>query len=76
MEPVYLQLLSVLKANGLEEIEAEGEEFNPQFHEAIAMVETNKKEEDHKVLEVFQKGYTLSDKVIRPAKVKIGEYKQ
>lgn len=75
MEPVYLQLLAVLKANGLEEIEAEGKEFDPQFHEAIAMVTTDRKEEDHRVLEVFQKGYVLSDRVIRPAKVKIGEYK-
>jgi molecular chaperone GrpE len=75
LEPVYLQLLAVLKANGLEEIPAEGEEFNPNFHEAIAVVATDNKDEDHKVMETLQNGYTLSGKVIRPAKVRVGEYK-
>jgi molecular chaperone GrpE len=75
LEPVYLQLLSVLKANGLEEISALGEEFNPNFHEAVVMVKTEKEEEDNKVLETLQNGYILSGKVIRPSKVKVGEYK-
>jgi molecular chaperone GrpE (heat shock protein) len=41
----------------------------------VGMIETNKREDDHKVLDVFQKGYALVDRVIRPAKVRIGEYK-
>jgi molecular chaperone GrpE (heat shock protein) len=45
------------------------------MHEALGMIPTDKMEDDHKVLEVFQKGYMLIDRVIRPAKVRIGEYK-
>jgi len=73
-EPMYNQLLSVLKANGLEELESFGATFSPHEHEALGMVETGKSEEDHKVLEVLQKGYKLNNRVIRPAKVKVGNF--
>jgi molecular chaperone GrpE len=75
IEPVFKQLLSVLKSKGIEELEPLGQLFDPRFHEAIAVTETEDKNEDHKVTEVLQKGYKLGDKVIRPAKVKIGEFK-
>jgi len=74
LEPIYNQFSNILKANGLEEIEAVGEVFDPNFHEGVGMVKTDKEEEDHKVLEVVQSGYKLSGKVIRPAKVRIGEF--
>ncbi|MEX2013953.1 MAG: nucleotide exchange factor GrpE, partial [Parcubacteria group bacterium] len=74
LEPLNNQLAAVLKANGLEEINPEGELFSPHEHEALATVPTDKSEDDHKVLEVLQKGYKLSGKVVRPAKVKVGEY--
>ena len=73
-EPLYNQLMAVLKINGLEEIKPLGNTFSPQEHEALNMVQTEEKEKDHKVLEVLQKGYKLNGKVIRPAKVKIGEF--
>ncbi len=75
LEPVYKQFWQILKARGLEESDPVGETFDPRFHDAISMVPTEKEDEDHKVLEVLQKGYILSGKVIRPAKVRIGEYK-
>ncbi|MEK7227681.1 MAG: nucleotide exchange factor GrpE [Patescibacteria group bacterium] len=75
-EPIYKQLLQILKQNGLEESNPAGETFDPRKHESIGVIKTDKKEEDHKVLEVVQKGYILSGKIIRPAKVKIGEYKE
>ncbi|MEX0932282.1 MAG: nucleotide exchange factor GrpE [Parcubacteria group bacterium] len=75
MEPVYSQLLKVLRANGLEELDPKGASFDPSLHEAITMIPTEKAEEDHKVLEVMQKGYALHGKVVRPAKVAVGEYK-
>jgi molecular chaperone GrpE len=75
VEPIYNQLLSILKSHNLSLIDPAGELFDPRLHEAVGMVETNKEEEDHKVLDVFQKGYLLGDKVLRPAKVRIGEYK-
>ncbi|MSR87761.1 MAG: nucleotide exchange factor GrpE [Candidatus Zambryskibacteria bacterium] len=76
LEVIYKQLLSVLKSNGLEESSPTGESFDPKLHEAIGVIETEKKEEDHKILEVVQKSYILQGKIIRPAKVRIGEYKE
>ena len=67
------QLLSTLDRNwGLKEIKSVGEEFDPSLHEACMMaVDENLDKET--VLDEFQKGYTLHDRVIRPAKVKIGK---
>lgn len=76
LEAVYRQLLSILKQNGLEELNPAGETFNPQQHEAVGVMPTDKKEDDHKILEVVQKGYILSGKIIRPAKVRIGEFNE
>src|SRR3989344_4930973 len=68
-EVVYKQLLHILKQNGLGEINPIGETFDPREHEAIS----TKEGEENKILEVVQKGYILHGKIIRPAKVKIGE---
>ena len=67
------QLLSTLDKNwGLKAIDSVGQEFNPSLHEACMMtVDENLDKET--VLEEFQKGYTLHDRVIRPSKVKIGK---
>lgn len=72
--PVRKQLLQILKQNGLEELDPKGEVFDPRLHEAVGSVKTEDKNEDHKILEVMQKGYILSGKIIRPAKVRIGEW--
>ena len=74
LEAVYKQLLSILKSNGLEEANPVGEKFDPRQHESIGTAPAEREEDDHKILEVAQKGYILSGKIIRPAKVKIGEY--
>jgi len=74
LEVIYKQLLSVLKTNGLEEMNPVGEQFDPRKHESIGVVVAEKPEDDHKILEVMQKGYILSGKIIRPAKVRIGEF--
>lgn len=76
VEVIYNQFLGILKKNGLEEDNPKGEAFDPSKHEAIGVMETDKKDDDHKILEVVQKGYILQGKIIRPAKVRIGEYKQ
>jgi molecular chaperone GrpE len=75
LEAVYRQLIQILKANGVEEDNPKGHPFDPRKHESIGVVETNDEGEDHKILEVLQKGYILSGKIIRPAKVRIGEFK-
>ena len=75
VEPVYIQLMSVLKQRGLLESNPIGETFDPRFHEALGIIHTERREEDHQILEVVQKGYIISGKILRPAKVRIGEYK-
>ncbi len=74
LRPPFEQLLSVLRSVGLEEIEPVGEKFSPHEHEAIATAPVENEGDDHKVLEVLQKGYKLNGKIIRPAKVKVGEF--
>ena len=70
IDMVYKQLQSVLEKNGLKEIEAEGMEFDPNVHHAVMQVDAGP-ENENKVVEVFQKGYTLGSKVIRPTMVKV-----
>ena len=74
VKPVHDQFFSLLRQNGLEELNPIDEVFDPRYHEAIGVVPTDEPEKDHKILEVIQKGYILTGKIIRPAKVKIGEY--
>ncbi len=62
------QILDFLKSEGIKEIKSMGEKFNPQFHEAIDVVEG--KQPDI-VIEEIRKGYTLNSRVVRPAQVKI-----
>jgi molecular chaperone GrpE len=67
------QLVSVLERNwGLKRFSAAGELFDPERHEAIAAEETEAHEEPV-VLEEYQKGYMLHDRVLRPAKVKVAK---
>ena len=73
-EIIYNQLLKVLKDNGVEETNPIGEQFDPSHHEAIGTIKTDKSEDDHKILEVLQKGYSLNGRVLRPAKVRVGEF--
>ena len=73
LEIIYRQLLQILKANGFEEDNPLGQVFDPRRHESIATIPVEEKEADHKILEVVQKGYILQGKILRPAKVKIGE---
>jgi len=72
MELVYQQLTGVLEKNGVKEIKALGETFDPNFHHAVVM-EATKDYESSKVSEALQKGYALGEKVIRPAMVKVAE---
>jgi len=66
------ELRGVLKRQGLQEIKAEGEEFNPYLHEAVMQVELDKFP-DNLVVEEMRKGYKLNDKVLRPAMVKVNK---
>ena len=73
VELIYNKFVGILKQNGLEKIEAVGQDFNTDFHEAIALVPTPDESLKGKVLDCIQTGYTLNEKVIRHAKVAVGE---
>ncbi|MFB6174853.1 MAG: nucleotide exchange factor GrpE [Candidatus Nanohalobium sp.] len=64
------QLYETLEKKGLQRIDAQGEEFDPNIHNAV---ETRKHEEDRKVLEQKRPGYTYNEKVLRPAEVVVSE---
>ena len=65
---VERKLRTTLEAQGLSPIKAEGEDFDPNLHEAVMHV----KGEDGKVVRELQKGYRLHDKILRPSKVAVG----
>ncbi|OZU89919.1 nucleotide exchange factor GrpE [Virgibacillus indicus] len=67
---VYKQLQDALKSQGVEVIEAEGKEFDPNEHHAVMQIEDDEMESNI-VAEELQKGYKLKDRVIRPAMVKV-----
>lgn len=69
---IYRKLRTVLDSQGLTEIRALGEPFNPLVHEAVTYAEG----EEGKVIEELQKGYKFQDRVIRPAMVVVGKGKK
>ena len=66
---IYNKLLQLLKRFDVEEIQAKGEEFNTDYHEAITHFPAQKEEDKGKVMDVTEKGYKIKDKVIRYSKV-------
>lgn len=74
MEMIYRQLKEVLEKEGLKAIEALGQPFNPEIHEAVAQVEAESAEQDNIIVEELQVGYTLYDKLLRPSRVKVAKY--
>lgn len=70
VEMILRQMKDGLKAGGVEEIEAEGRDFNPDYHNAVTS-EVVEGVEEGKVLAVFQKGYIYRGKVLRYAMVKV-----
>jgi len=72
MEMVYRSLVEALKNEGVEPIEAAGKEFDPHLHQAVMQVE-DASLGSNIVVEEFQKGYLLKDRVIRPSMVKVNQ---
>lgn len=72
VDMIYKQLLEILCVCGLEKIEAEGQCFNPGYHQGVMNEVVEDDEMVDKVVAEFQKGYMLNKKVIRPTMVKIG----
>jgi molecular chaperone GrpE len=72
IELIVRKLQSILESEGVKRIEAEGEAFDPTFHEAISHEPSESVESGH-VIAVAQNGYTLGDRVIRPALVRVAQ---
>lgn len=72
MELIARKFQNILEAEGLKRIEAAGQPFDPNFHEAISS-EPNEDVESGHVIEVVQNGYTLGERVIRPATVRVAQ---
>ena len=70
MEKIYKQLMTVLEGLEVKPIEAVGQEFNPDFHNAV-MHEENEEYGENTITEEFQKGYTYRDSVVRHSMVKV-----
>lgn len=70
IELIYRKLQSILEAEGLTRIEAEGQAFDPNFHEAVSQ-EPSEEHESGQVIAVVRNGYMLGEKVLRPAQVRV-----
>jgi len=75
VEYIYWQMSTVFEEYGVKPIGAVGEKFDPNIHQSMELMSTDKKELDHTVSEIIQKGYKLADRVMRAARVNVYEYK-
>lgn len=75
VEYIYAQVNTIFEEYGVKAIGEVGEVFDPNIHQSVDMKPTDKKEEDHKVSDIIQKGYKLGERVLRAARVNVYEYK-
>lgn len=73
VELIYSKFLSILGQNGVKAIETKDQPLDTDYHEAIAVIPAPSEEQKGKILDCVQTGYTLNDKVLRHAKVVVGE---
>lgn len=73
MELIYNKLVKFLETNGVKPIESTGKDFDPELHEAIAMVPAPDETQKGKVIDTPTRGYTINDKVLRHAKVVVAQ---
>lgn len=73
MELIFKKFQKTLEGLGVKKIETDGQDFDVDFHEAVAMVPGMGDDKKGKVIDCVQTGYTLNDKVIRHAKVAVGQ---
>lgn len=73
VELIYNKFIKILEQQGVKKIETENQEFNTDYCEAIAMIPAPSEEMKGKIMDCVQTGYMLNDKVIRHAKVAVGQ---
>ncbi len=71
-ELIYKELMTILEKEGVKPLESDGATFDPMLHHAL-FVEEQEGTEPDTIIETFQKGYTMGDKLIRPAMVKVSK---
>ncbi len=69
---IEAQFMACLQKHGVEKIEARGKDFDPNFHQAVMMIESEEFE-DNKVIEEFETGYLLNGRLLKPAKVSVSK---
>ena len=75
VEYIYSQINTIFEEYGVKPVGVEGENFDPNIHESIVVVDTNEKKLEHRVAQVIQQSYKLGERIIRPARVNVYEYK-
>jgi molecular chaperone GrpE len=75
VEYIYSQMNTIFEEYGVKALGVVGETFDPTMHESIELVATDKKELDHTISVVIQRGYKLGERVLRPARVHVFEYR-
>lgn len=73
---IYEKFVQILEKEGLEKIDALGQEFDPEQHEALMMKPTEVEAEHNVIVEVFQDGFRLKDRLLRPSKVIVGQFEK
>ena len=75
IEYIYSKLIDALRENGINVIQDLDAKFDPMLHESIESIATLEESKDHTIAFIVQSGYKIGDRVLRPARVKIYEYK-
>lgn len=70
---IYNKLFKALEQQGIKEMETTGQDFDPELHEALTKIPAPSEELKGKIIDTVEKGYYLNDKIIRYAKVVVGE---
>lgn len=76
IEGIYGQLQQILEQHNVHMFTAKGRPFDPNIHEALGVINTDREDEHQIVLEELQPGYIINERLLRPAKVKVGEWKK
>ncbi|MEK7536079.1 MAG: nucleotide exchange factor GrpE [Patescibacteria group bacterium] len=75
LEPIEKQFLKILETNGLDIYGEAGEVFDPRLYESVGIIEVAETENDNIIVEIVSKGYRLGERILKPARVKVGKYK-
>jgi molecular chaperone GrpE len=73
VELIYNKFKNTLQEQGLVEMEPQGQTFDPEYHEAMTKTQAPSEDQKGKVVDVVEKGYMLNDRIVRHAKVVVGE---